>query len=82
MTASTRLVPNHAHWGAFLAEVQDGRFVGVKPFGSATSVATIESGMSRASGASAVRRRSTASFCFAAGTQETGTWPSPASAFV
>src|SRR5579883_161241 len=28
----TRLVPHHSHWGAFLAEVADGRFVGVKPF--------------------------------------------------
>ena len=27
-----RLVPHHSHWGAFLAEVEDGRFVGVKPF--------------------------------------------------
>ena len=28
----TKLVRNHAHWGAFLAEVEDGRIVGVKPF--------------------------------------------------
>jgi biotin/methionine sulfoxide reductase len=28
----TRLVPHHSHWGAFLAEVTDGRFVGVRPF--------------------------------------------------
>src|ERR1700739_1143359 len=26
------LVPHHSHWGAFLAEVRDGRFVGVRPF--------------------------------------------------
>jgi biotin/methionine sulfoxide reductase len=32
MNDSTRLVPNHSHWGAFLAEVEDGRFVGVRPF--------------------------------------------------
>src|SRR5262245_58105986 len=30
MTA--RLIPNHSHWGAFLAEVEDGRVVGVRPF--------------------------------------------------
>ncbi|MPY71788.1 MAG: molybdopterin-dependent oxidoreductase [Alphaproteobacteria bacterium] len=29
---TVRLVPNHAHWGAFLAEVEDGRIVGVRPF--------------------------------------------------
>src|SRR2546423_840043 len=28
----TKLVRNHAHWGAFLAEVEDGRVVGVRPF--------------------------------------------------
>src|SRR5215510_5768227 len=28
----TKLVPHHSHWGAFYAEVEDGRFVGVKPF--------------------------------------------------
>jgi len=28
----TRLVRNHSHWGAFLAEVEDGRVVGVRPF--------------------------------------------------
>jgi biotin/methionine sulfoxide reductase len=28
----TRLVRNHSHWGSFLAEVQDGRIVGVRPF--------------------------------------------------
>jgi Molybdopterin oxidoreductase N-terminal domain len=28
MDGSTRLVPNHSHWGAFLAEVKNGRFVG------------------------------------------------------
>jgi biotin/methionine sulfoxide reductase len=33
MTAKRELVPHHAHWGAFLAEVEDGRFVGVRPFG-------------------------------------------------
>jgi biotin/methionine sulfoxide reductase len=27
-----RLVPHHSHWGAFFAEVQDGRLVGVRPF--------------------------------------------------
>jgi biotin/methionine sulfoxide reductase len=27
-----KLVRNHSHWGAFLAEVEDGRVVGVKPF--------------------------------------------------
>ena len=27
-----KLVRNHSHWGAFLAEVEDGRFVGVRPF--------------------------------------------------
>jgi biotin/methionine sulfoxide reductase len=32
MDHSTRLVPNHSHWGAFLAEVKNGRFVGVRPF--------------------------------------------------
>jgi biotin/methionine sulfoxide reductase len=32
MNSPTRLVPNHSHWGAFLAEVEDGRFVGVRPF--------------------------------------------------
>src|SRR4051812_20564752 len=26
------LVPSHSHWGAFLAEVEDGRVVGVRPF--------------------------------------------------
>jgi biotin/methionine sulfoxide reductase len=32
MDRSTRLVPNYSHWGAFLAEVKNGRFVGVRPF--------------------------------------------------
>jgi biotin/methionine sulfoxide reductase len=32
MNDTTKLVPNHSHWGAFLAEVKDGRFVGVRPF--------------------------------------------------
>ena len=27
-----QLVRNHSHWGAFLAEVEDGRIVGVRPF--------------------------------------------------
>ncbi|HEY7297252.1 MAG TPA: molybdopterin-dependent oxidoreductase [Xanthobacteraceae bacterium] len=27
-----KLISNHSHWGAFLAEVEDGRFVGVRPF--------------------------------------------------
>jgi biotin/methionine sulfoxide reductase len=27
-----KLVRNHAHWGAFLAEVENGRVVGVRPF--------------------------------------------------
>src|SRR6185295_16968548 len=30
MTA--KLVPHHSHWGAFYAEVEEGRIVGVKPF--------------------------------------------------
>jgi biotin/methionine sulfoxide reductase len=29
---SMQLVRNHSHWGAFLAEVEDGRVVGVRPF--------------------------------------------------
>jgi biotin/methionine sulfoxide reductase len=29
---TVKLVRNHSHWGAFLAEVQDGRVVGVRPF--------------------------------------------------
>jgi len=29
---TVQLVRNHAHWGAFLAEVRDGRVVGVRPF--------------------------------------------------
>jgi biotin/methionine sulfoxide reductase len=29
---TTRLVRNHSHWGAFFAQVEDGRVVGVKPF--------------------------------------------------
>jgi biotin/methionine sulfoxide reductase len=29
---SVRLVRNHSHWGAFLAEVQNDRIVGVRPF--------------------------------------------------
>jgi biotin/methionine sulfoxide reductase len=28
----TKLVRNHSHWGSFLAEVEDGRIVGVRPF--------------------------------------------------
>src|SRR3982074_1734389 len=28
----TKLVRNHAHWGAFLAEVEGGRVGGVRPF--------------------------------------------------
>src|SRR5499427_1510089 len=32
MDRSTRLIPNHSHWGAFLAEVKNGRFIGVRPF--------------------------------------------------
>jgi len=28
----TKLVRHHSHWGAFLAEVEDGRVVGVRPF--------------------------------------------------
>jgi biotin/methionine sulfoxide reductase len=32
MDCSTRLIPNHSHWGAFLAEVKNGRVVGVRPF--------------------------------------------------
>jgi hypothetical protein len=33
MRGKTKLVPHHSHWGAFFAEVEDGRFVGVRPFG-------------------------------------------------
>jgi biotin/methionine sulfoxide reductase len=29
---TVRLVRNHSHWGAFFAEVEDGRIVGVRPF--------------------------------------------------
>ncbi len=29
---ASRWVRNHSHWGAFLAEVEDGRVVGVRPF--------------------------------------------------
>jgi biotin/methionine sulfoxide reductase len=29
---TTRWVRNHSHWGAFFAEVEDGRVVGVRPF--------------------------------------------------
>jgi biotin/methionine sulfoxide reductase len=29
---TSRFVPHHSHWGAFQAEVRDGRVVGVKPF--------------------------------------------------
>jgi biotin/methionine sulfoxide reductase len=29
---TTTLVRNHSHWGAFLAEVEDGKVVGVRPF--------------------------------------------------
>src|ERR1700722_17835778 len=29
---TTTLVPHHSHWGAFRAEVTDGRIVGVRPF--------------------------------------------------
>src|SRR5438105_2139076 len=32
MNSSSKWVPNHSHWGTFLAEVRDGRFVGVRPF--------------------------------------------------
>ena len=32
MTGTNRLIQNHSHWGAFLAEVEDGRVVGVRPF--------------------------------------------------
>src|SRR5690242_15899353 len=28
----TKLVRHHSHWGAFLAEVEDGKVVGVRPF--------------------------------------------------
>jgi biotin/methionine sulfoxide reductase len=27
-----KVVPNHSHWGAFSAEVEDGRVIGVRPF--------------------------------------------------
>src|SRR3954471_21185944 len=27
-----QLIRNHSHWGAFFAEVEDGRIVGVRPF--------------------------------------------------
>src|SRR4029079_4264128 len=30
--AAMQLVRNHSHWGAFLAEVEGGRIVGVRPF--------------------------------------------------
>ena len=29
---TVHLVRNHSHWGAFFAEVEDGRVVGVRPF--------------------------------------------------
>jgi biotin/methionine sulfoxide reductase len=29
---AVKLIRNHSHWGAFLAEVEDGRVVGVRPF--------------------------------------------------
>ena len=29
---TTTFVRNHSHWGAFLAEVENGRIVGVRPF--------------------------------------------------
>ena len=29
---TSKLVHNHSHWGAFLAEVEDGRVIGVHPF--------------------------------------------------
>src|SRR5579862_9851029 len=29
---AVKLVRNHSHWGAFLAEVEDGRVIGVRPF--------------------------------------------------
>jgi hypothetical protein len=33
LTAMTKtLVRNHSHWGSFIAEVEDGRVVGVRPF--------------------------------------------------
>ena len=32
MTGTNRLIQSHSHWGAFLAEVEDGRVVGVRPF--------------------------------------------------
>src|SRR6516165_10856017 len=32
MDDAVKLVPHHSHWGAFLAEVAQGRFVGVRPF--------------------------------------------------
>jgi biotin/methionine sulfoxide reductase len=32
MSDATKLVPNHSHFGAFQAEVRDGRVVGIKPF--------------------------------------------------
>jgi len=32
MTESIKLVRNHSHYGAFQAEVRDGRVVGVRPF--------------------------------------------------
>src|SRR5712692_10749496 len=28
---TSKLVRNHSHWGAFLAEVRDGRIIGVRP---------------------------------------------------
>ncbi len=32
MSEARKLVPHSAHWGAFYAEVEDGRLVGVQPF--------------------------------------------------
>ena len=29
---TTTFVRNHSHWGAFIAEVEDGQIVGVRPF--------------------------------------------------
>src|SRR5262249_22305073 len=38
----------HSHWGAFLAEVRDGRFVGVKPFARDPDPSPLIEGMPQA----------------------------------
>jgi biotin/methionine sulfoxide reductase len=41
----SKLVRNHSHWGAFLAEVEDGRVVGVRPFERDTEPSPIVEGV-------------------------------------